>query len=49
MEVSTVVNGESLTLDPELFIRSDGEPMAFMMPPTGIERQKVKYFKSLNF
>ena len=49
MEVSTAVNTGPRTLDPELFIRSDGEPMAFMMPPTGIERQKVKYFKSLNF
>ena len=32
---------ESRIVDSELFIRSDGNPMAFLMSPTGIERQKV--------
>ena len=26
---------------PDLFIRADGQPMAFLMGPTGFERQQV--------
>ena len=27
---------------PDLFVREDGQPMAFLMGPTGYERQEVK-------
>ena len=29
------------TPSPDLFIRVDGQPMAFLMGPTGFERQQV--------
>ena len=32
---------ESRMVDSEMFVRSDGVPMAFMMPPQGMERQQV--------
>ena len=32
---------ETGVMDSELFVRSDGVPMAFMMPPIGLERQQV--------
>ena len=32
---------ESRLVDLEMFVRSDGVPMAFMMPPQGMERQQV--------
>ena len=31
----------SHSMDPELFVRTDGLPMAFLMGPTGYERQQV--------
>ena len=33
---------ESRIVDSEMFVRSDGVPMAFMMPPQGMERQQVR-------
>lgn len=33
---------ESRVVDSEMFVRSDGVPMAFMMPPQGMERQQVR-------
>ena len=33
---------ESRLVDSEMFVRSDGVPMAFMMPPQGMERQQVR-------
>jgi len=30
------------TVSPELFVRTDGQPMAFLMGPTGYERHQVK-------
>ena len=42
---ATVMNAvaeESRIVDSEMFVRSDGVPMAFMMPPQGMERQQVR-------
>ena len=36
-----VIAEETGIVDSELFVRSDGVPMAFMMPPQGLERQQV--------
>ena len=36
-----VIAEETGIVDSELFMRSDGVPMAFMMPPQGLERQQV--------
>ena len=33
---------ESRIVDSEMFVRSDGVPMAFMMPLKGMERQHVR-------
>ena len=45
IESDTVMNAgaeESRIVDSEMFVRSDGVPMAFMMPPQGMERQQVR-------
>jgi len=39
-----VIAEETGIVDSELFVRSDGVPMAFMMPPMGLERQQIKQF-----
>ena len=42
---ATVMNAvveESRIIDSEMFVRSDGVPMAFMMPAQGMERQQVR-------
>ena len=42
---ATVMNAgaeESRIVDSEMFVRSDGVPMAFMMTPRGMERQQVR-------
>ena len=36
-----VIAEETGIVDSELFVRSDGVPMTFMMPPMGLERQQV--------
>ena len=33
---------ESRIVDSEMFVRSDGVPMAFMMTPRGMESQQVR-------
>ena len=40
-EMEKDIAEETGVVDSELFVRSDGVPMAFMMPPMGLERQQV--------
>ena len=47
---ATIMNAgaeESRIVDSEMFVRSDGVPMAFMMTPRGMERQQVREIISI--